>query len=78
VPAFQHAFGEFPAGIALLIAQARLQIAGFDETRPVAADAKAVTFRVPLPPGRAQLQTWFLDAAGQELCGSFYVSVRRR
>jgi hypothetical protein len=78
VPALKHAFGEFPAGIALPIAQARLKIAGFDETRPVAAHAKAVTFHVNLSAGRTPLQTWFLDAAGQELCGAFYAYIRRQ
>jgi arylsulfatase len=78
LPPAKHADGEFPAGVALPISKARLKIAGFDETRSVAASDKAVTFHVRLQPGRTQLQTWFLDAAGQELCGAFYVYVQRQ
>ena len=38
---------------------------------------KAVTFRVVLEAGKTQLQTWFDDAEGRELCGAYYVYVHR-
>jgi arylsulfatase len=69
--------GKFPAGASLPIAQARLKIGGFDRTVDTAAADVAARFRVVLPAGPAELQTWFLDAAGQELCGAYYVYVRR-
>ncbi len=78
LPPFRHADGEFPAGKALAIAKARLRIGEFDASLPVAAGDKAVTFTARLPAGPAQLQTWFLDAEGGELCGAYYVTVRRR
>ena len=35
------------------------------------------TFRVKLTAGKTHLKTWFYDAGGKELCGAFYVYVRR-
>jgi hypothetical protein len=78
LPAHKHTDGEFPAGVALPIAKARLNIGGFDESRVVAVANKAVTFTVKLKLGRAQLQTWFYDAGGKELCGAYFVYVRRK
>jgi arylsulfatase len=78
LPAHKHTDGEFPPGVALPIAKARLKIGNFDESRAVAATDKSVTFTAKLKPGRAQLQTWFCDADGKELCGAYYVYVRRK
>lgn len=77
LPAFTATDGQYAAGKALPVARARLKIADHDVAAPVAADAKAVTFRLALPPGRAKLQTWFYDAGGKELCGAYYVYARR-
>ena len=73
-----HADGEFPAGVALPIAKARLKIADFDQSRNVAATDKAVTFTVNLKAGRTRLQTWFYDASGKDICGAYYVYVKRK
>ena len=48
-----------------------------DVSKPVAQSDRAATFTVPLKPGNTQLTTWLYDAAGKELCGAFYVEVRR-
>jgi len=64
-------------GKALPIAKARLKIGPFDESRPVAPGDKSVTFTVSLEAGRTQLQTWFYDKDGKELCGAYYVRARR-
>lgn len=40
-------------------------------------DDKAATFTVELTAGKTHLMTWFYDADGRELCGAFYVDVRR-
>jgi hypothetical protein len=61
---------------ALPIAGAKLTVAGQEETAAAAAGAKAVTFRVKLPAGPAQLQAWFVDKQGKDLCGAFYATVR--
>jgi arylsulfatase A-like enzyme len=68
----------YKAGQALAIATARLSIAAFNQSQPVTAADKAVTFNVKLKAGRTALQTWFYDRDGKELCGAYYVYVRRK
>jgi inosine-uridine nucleoside N-ribohydrolase len=63
--------------MALPIAKARLKIGMFDQTTAVVPADKFVSFRVPLKGGPTELQTWFRDEAGKELCGAYYVYVRR-
>lgn len=77
VPAFQAVDGRFPAGKALSIAKARLKIGDSAASQEVPKGAKAATFRMSLKAGPTPLQTWFLGADGQELCGAYYVYVRR-
>ena len=67
-----------PGGKAVPAAAARLRIGKTVQTKPIPADATAVTFTVDLPKGKTRLQTWLLDKAGKELCGAFYVDVARR
>jgi hypothetical protein len=77
LPALKHADGVFPPGEALPAATARLKVADFDATRPVAPDVAAIQFAMPLPAGRTRLQTWLLDDAGKEIAGAYFVTVRR-
>ena len=77
-PIVKHTDGQFPAGVALAVASARLKVDQFEATHPVGEADKAVTFAVKLPPGRTKLRTWFLDAAGREIAGAYYVTVRRK
>lgn len=82
LPAEKLTDGELSVGRALPITAARVRVAGsgttapIDETVAVVATDRAVTFRVPLPAGPLDLQSWFLDGAGRELCGAYYVYVR--
>ena len=69
--------GEFPPGVALPVAKARMKIGGFDQTLAVDAAAKFVIFRVPLRAGPVELQTWFLDAGDNVLSGAYYVQAKR-
>ncbi len=78
LPSHAHTTGEFAAGTALPIAKARLKLAGFDASHPVNTTDKSVTFTAKLKPGRTQLQTWFYDDKGAEICGAYYVYVRRK
>jgi hypothetical protein len=78
LPAYQGVDGSFPAGIALPVAKARLKIGPFDLSKQVHAGDKAAAFEVQLRPGKTQLQTWFYNAQGKELCGAFYVEVFRK
>jgi len=66
-----------PKSKALPVASARLVVAGLDRKVEAPAGAKEIVFRVDLPAGRTQLQSWFQDAAGQDLSGAFFVRVHR-
>jgi arylsulfatase A-like enzyme len=79
VPAFKAVDGILPAGNALPIAKARLKVGPVDETKAVGARDKEIIFTVALHAGaRLPMQTWFYDAQGRELCGAYFVDVRRR
>ncbi|MFO0807670.1 MAG: arylsulfatase [Gemmataceae bacterium] len=78
VPAFQARDGQLPAGKALPVAKVRLKLAGFDATTPVTATDKGATFTTTLQAGRTTMQSWLLDAAGEELAGAYFAYVRRK
>jgi hypothetical protein len=70
--------GPVGEGKALPIAKARVKIGELDQSKAVASGDASAVFKVPLKAGEAQLQTWLYDAAGNELCGAFYVAVHRQ
>jgi len=63
-------------GKAIPVAQARLKVADFDETKPVRSKDKAAVFQVRLKAGKMRLQTWFTDEKG-ETRGAYYVYAKR-
>jgi arylsulfatase A-like enzyme len=63
-------------GKAISVTKARLKVAGFDQTKPVSSDARAVTFRAELKAGKTRLQTWFTNDKGVSR-GVYYVYARR-
>jgi arylsulfatase B len=77
LPEYHGVDGVYPAGKALPVAAARLQVGPIDVSTDVESGAKAAEFTVRLTAGPARLQTWFLDKDGAELCGAFYVQVLR-
>jgi arylsulfatase A-like enzyme len=72
-----HGPASQPLGSKVRYASADHGLTSFEETRDVTAQDKSIRFAVALRPGPVQLQTWFYDAAGKELCGAYYVYVRR-
>ena len=62
---------------ALPIAGAKLTVASQEHSANAEAGAKAVTFHAQLPEGPTQLQAWFTDRAGKDLCGAFYATIHR-
>jgi arylsulfatase A-like enzyme len=62
---------------ALPVAAARITAAGRDYVASADPRSKEVLTRIDLPAGPAQLQAWFQDSAGQDLCGAFYVYIHR-
>ncbi len=69
--------GTYVSGPAWPVAQARMSIAGHDEKQPVASGSRAATFRAHLEAGPTELHTSFDDAEGNEICGAYYVYVKR-
>jgi arylsulfatase A-like enzyme len=69
--------GDPQGGKALPIAGARLAIAGRELAAQAVPGERAVVLRTRLAAGPTQLRAWFVDAAGQDLCGAFYTDVRR-
>jgi len=67
----------YPPGKALAIAKARLKIADVDKSANVDPNARSVTFTVDLKAGKTTMQTWFLDGGGKQVCGAYYVYVKR-
>jgi arylsulfatase len=67
----------FRPGKALPIAKARLRVGGHDLTKAVGPEDKEAVFEVTLPDGRSTVETWFYDKDGKELCGAYYVYVKR-
>ena len=80
VPEFKAVDGFLPAGVALPIGKARLKIGDLlDETKPVRSDDKEITFVVRLEAGtRIPMQSWFLDAKDEPLCGAYFAYVNRK
>jgi len=63
-------------GKAIAAKTARLKIADFDQTKPIAKGASAVNFRTRLKAGKTRLQSWLIDENGESR-GAYYVYVKR-
>lgn len=64
-------------GTALPVVEARIKIADVDLSLPVSSNDKSITFKMKLNAGETQLKTWFLDNDRNDLCGAYYVNVRK-
>jgi hypothetical protein len=60
------------------IARARLDIAGLMAVTKADPKATGATVTAKLPAGKAKLKAWFADAQGKDLCGAFFVTVRKK
>lgn len=60
---------------AVAVAEARLKIAGFDQTVKTTDNQTEVKFTITLDPGQYELETWFYDNSGKELCSAYYTMV---
>jgi hypothetical protein len=56
------------------VAQARLRIGDYDQAVYTEPDQSAVKFSVPLKQGVHQIETWFMDQDGNELCSAYYTN----
>ena len=69
--------GSLPAGRALPVAHAWINVGDFEATGVVAPEHRCATFSTHLSVGRSTLTTWWLAADGNKLAGAYYVSVER-
>jgi arylsulfatase len=76
-PAHRGECGEYPAGVALPIARAAIQVGFRTQSKPVGSGDHEIVFQSQLGSGRTLLQTWFYDDAGAEISGAYYVYARR-
>jgi hypothetical protein len=74
-PPLKGEYGDLMAGKALPITQARLRIGDVELRQRVSGDDQEVVFETELEPGPRQLQSWFLDQAGELLAGVYYLEV---
>ncbi len=70
--------GNYPAGVTLPIAKARIKAGDFEQSSIVTPTDKSITFTASLKRGPLDVQTWFSDERGQDICGAYFVYVRRR
>ncbi len=77
IPAHDGEDGDYPAGVALPVAKARLRIAAADRTQLVSAEDRESTFTLQLGEGWTKMQTWFYDDADREISGAYFVYVER-
>lgn len=60
------------------IAAAKIDIAGVKASTKADPKATGATITTRLPAGRTKLKAWFSDAQGKDLCGAFFVTVKRK
>ena len=54
-----------------------LEANGVEQHVSITPESLGAVFQVKLPKGRGQLQGWFRDAKGNDLCGAFYAMVTK-
>jgi arylsulfatase A-like enzyme len=60
------------------IAAAKINVADVQASSPADPKATGATLTATLPAGRTKLKAWFADADGKDLCGAFFVTVRKK
>jgi arylsulfatase len=66
-----------PQSMTFPIAQAKVAASGREFNGKTEPTAKEAVVRVTLPAGKIQLQAWFQDAQGKDLCGAYYAYVTK-
>ncbi|MCS7237291.1 MAG: exo-alpha-sialidase [Thermoguttaceae bacterium] len=69
--------GLIPKRTVIPARKAILEVAGETISASVTPEEKGAVFTLRLNPGRTTLRGWFQDEKGQDLCGAFYVMIRR-
>jgi arylsulfatase A-like enzyme len=70
---------ETAPGVALPIAEARIQVGSHKASQKISNDDQAaVTFKLKLAAGPVRMQTWFYDKEGKSLGGAYYLTIERK
>ena len=77
-PEYKAVDGVYLPGDAFPVTGAKLNVGGFEETKPVNSAAREITFDVSLKRGPLDLKTALLDAKANEICGAYYVYIGRK
>jgi arylsulfatase len=59
------------------IAAANINIAGVKASTKADPKATSATLTAKLPAGKTKLKAWFSDADGKDLCGAFFVTIKK-
>jgi arylsulfatase A-like enzyme len=78
LPKADHATGTFPEGVALPITTAAITVGDHRDSKAVAKGDTAVRFTTTLKAGKTSLRTAFAGADGKEICGTYFVTVRKK
>jgi lysophospholipase L1-like esterase len=76
-PKFVGKYGWFEEGAALPVVQAKIQIAGQTQVRPIQTSDRSADFVVHLAAGPAELSSRFLLENGKPRCSAFYATITK-
>ena len=76
-PVMQGVDGSWPAGKALPVSSAWLQVGRGEQTLPVPPDATAQTFEIAVERGPTTVKSWWHDEEGNQLAGAYYLTAER-
>ena len=76
-PVMQGVDGSWPAGKALPVASAWLQVGRSEQMLPVPPDATAQTFEMAVERGPTTVKSWWHDKQGSPLAGAYYLTAER-
>ncbi len=73
-PVMRGVDGTLPAGVALPVKSAWLQVGSDEQTKPVPEEADSVTFETAIERGSTQIKSWWKDDQGKPLAGAYYLT----
>jgi len=76
-PKFIGKYGEFQKGAALPVVQAKIEIAGQTQVKPIRTSDRSADFIVHLEQGETELSSWFFLENGESRCSAFYAEISR-
>ncbi len=76
-PVMQGVDGSWPAGKALPVSSAWLQVGRSEQTLSVPPDASGLTLRMAVEQGPTTVRSWWHDGEGNRLAGAYYLTAER-